>query len=67
MDPEVVIETAAHWAEHISAIAGFAGWFATAFVDFFFGLILGALLIPVAGYVHCASLEGDQGVLPKRA
>lgn len=66
--PEVVIETAAHWAEHtFPAIAGFAGWFATAFVDFFFGLILGALLIPVAGYVIAPAWKAIKGVLPKRA
>src|SRR5690606_26193381 len=34
--PEHIIETAAHWAEAtFPAIAGVAGWFATAFVDFF--------------------------------
>ncbi|MDB5622755.1 MAG: hypothetical protein JWR39_1318 [Devosia sp.] len=50
--PEHIIEGAAHWAELTFApIAGFAGWFATAFVDFFFGLLLGALLIPVASHV----------------
>jgi predicted DNA repair protein MutK len=66
--PEVVIETAAHWAEHtFPAIAGFAGWFATAFVDFFFGLILGALLIPVVGYAVTPAWKAIKGMLPKRA
>ena len=66
--PEHVIEAAAHWAEAtFPAIAGFAGWFATAFVDFFIGLILGALLIPVAGYVIAPALKAIKGLLPKRA
>lgn len=66
--PEHVIEAAAHWAETtFPAIAGFAGWFATAFVDFFVGLILGALLIPVAGYVIAPGLKALKGLLPKRA
>lgn len=66
--PEMVIETAAHWAEHtFPAIAGFAGWFATAFVDFFFGLILGALLIPVVGYVIAPAWKTIKRALPKRA
>lgn len=56
--PEHVIEVAAHWAEHtFPAIAAFAGWLATAFVDFFIGLALGALLIPVAGYVIAPALR----------
>src|SRR5699024_11173832 len=43
--PEHIIEAAAHWAEHtFPAIAAFAGWLATAAVDFVFGLLLGALL-----------------------
>jgi predicted DNA repair protein MutK len=66
--PEIVIETAADWAEHtFPAIAGFAGWFATAFVDFFIGLILGALLIPVVGYVIAPGLKAIKAMLPKRA
>lgn len=66
--PEHVIEAAAHWAEvTFPIIAGFAGWFATAFVDFFAGLILGALLIPVAGYVIAPAWKAIKGVLPKRA
>ena len=37
--PEQIIEAAAHWAEHsFPAIAAFAGWLATAMVDFVFGL-----------------------------
>jgi len=66
--PEHVIEAAAHWAEHIfPSIAAVAGWFATAFVDFFFGLALGALLIPVAGYVIAPAWKAIKGMLPKRA
>jgi len=66
--PEHLIEAAAHWAEHtFPAIAGFAGWFATAGVDFIFGLLLGALLIPVAGYVIAPAWKAIKGRLPQRA
>ena len=66
--PEHVIEAAAHWAEHtFSFVAGFAGWLATAAVDFVFGLALGAILIPVAGYVISPAWKAIKGVLPKRA
>jgi predicted DNA repair protein MutK len=66
--PEHIIEAAAHWAEHaFPAIAAFAGWLATAAVDFVFGLLLGALLIPVAGYVIAPAWRAIKGMLPKRA
>ena len=66
--PEHIIEGAAHWAEAtFPAIAGFAGWFATAFVDFFFGLALGALLIPVASKVIAPLWKAVKGMLPNRA
>jgi predicted DNA repair protein MutK len=66
--PEHIIEGAAHWAEHtFSAIGGFAAWFATALVDFIIGLALGALLIPVAGYVIAPAWKAIKGLLPKRA
>lgn len=66
--PEMIIETAAHWAEHtFPGIAAIAGWFATAFVDFIFGLVLGALLIPVAGYVIAPAWKAIKGLLPRRA
>jgi predicted DNA repair protein MutK len=66
--PEHIVEGAAHWAEHtLPAIAGFAAWFATAFVDFFFGLALGALMIPVVGYIITPAWKAVKGMLPKRA
>ncbi|QQR38117.1 DUF808 domain-containing protein [Devosia rhizoryzae] len=66
--PEHIIETAAHWAEAtFPAIAGFAGWLATAAVDFVFGILIGALLIPVAGYVIAPAWRAVKGMLPKRA
>lgn len=66
--PEHIVEAAAHWAEHtIPAIAGVAAWFATAGVDFVFGLIIGALMIPVAGYVIAPAWKGVKSLLPKRA
>lgn len=66
--PEHVIEAAAHWAEHtFPAMAAFAGWLATAAVDFVFGLLLGAVLIPVASYVIAPAWHAISGMLPKRA
>ncbi|UYN99594.1 MAG: DUF808 domain-containing protein [Devosia sp.] len=65
--PEHVIEAAAHWAEAtFPAIAGLAGWLATAFVDFIIGLALGALLIPVAGYVISPLWGAIKKLLPAR-
>ena len=66
--PEHVIEAAAHWAEHtFPAIAGIAGWLATALVDFIIGLALGALLIPVAGHVISPAWGAVKHLVPKRA
>lgn len=66
--PEHIVEAAAHWAEHlVPAIAGFTGWLATAAVDFVFGLLLGALMIPLAGYVIVPAWKAIKGMLPKRA
>lgn len=66
--PEHVIEAAAHWAEGaFPAIAGVAGWIATALVDFIIGLALGALLIPVAGFVISPAWKAIKSMLPKRA
>ncbi|MNL76905.1 hypothetical protein D3C87_2029470 [compost metagenome] len=65
--PEHVIEAAAHWAEHaFPTIAGLAGWLATAIVDFVIGLALGALLIPVVGFVISPAWRGVKGFVPKR-
>lgn len=65
--PEHLIEAAAHWAESaFPAIAGFAGWFATAGIDFLFGLALGALLIPVVGYVVTPVWKVIKSALPMR-
>lgn len=66
--PEHIIEGAAHWAEQtFPFVAAFAGWFATALVDFIIGLALGALLIPVAGYVVAPIWKAIKGLLPQRA
>ncbi|SEP83490.1 hypothetical protein SAMN05428969_1121 [Devosia sp. YR412] len=66
--PEHIVEAAAHWAEHlVPAIAGVAGWFATAVVDFGFGIAIGAVMIPVAGYVIAPAWKAIKGLLPKRA
>jgi len=66
--PEHVVEAAAHWAEHaLPAMAGVAGWFATALVDFIFGLALGALMIPVVGYLFAPAWKAIKRQLPKRA
>ena len=66
--PEHIIEAAAHWAEHsFPAIAAFAGWLATAMVDFVFGLALGAAMIPVAGYLIAPAWKVIKSALPQRA
>lgn len=65
--PEHVIEAAAHWAEAaFPAIAGVAGWFATAFVDFIIGLALGAAMIPAVGYLVSPLWRAVKAMLPKR-
>ncbi len=65
--PEHLIETAAHWAERaFPAIASVAGWLATAAVDFAFGLALGAVLIPVAGFVIAPLWRSIKRLLPRR-
>ena len=65
--PEHIIEAAAHWAEQaLPAIAGFAGWFATALVDFVFGILIGTIMIPVAGYVIAPAWKAIKAVVPKR-
>ena len=65
--PEHIIEAAAHWAEGtFTAVAGLAGWLATAAVDFVFGLALGALMIPVAGYVISPLWRGVKHLIPRR-
>ena len=66
--PEHIIEGAAHWAaQTFSSFASIAGWFATAVVDFGFGLLLGALLIPVASHVVAPLWHVIKRMLPKRA
>jgi predicted DNA repair protein MutK len=66
--PEHIIEAAAHWAQAaLPSIAGVAGWFATAAVDFVFGLVLGAILIPIAGYIIAPAWRTIKHALPKRA
>lgn len=66
--PEHMVEAAAEWAEHaLPAIAGFAGWAMTALIDGIVGLILGLLLIPVAGYVLAPAWRAIKRLLPKRA
>ena len=65
--PEHVIAAAAHWAEQaFPAIAGLARWIATACVDFVIGLALGALLIPVAGYVISPTWGAVKRLVPRR-
>lgn len=65
--PEHIVEAAAHWAEHaVPAIAHVAGWLATALVDFVFGIMLGALMIPVAGYLITPLWKAIKRLLPKR-
>ena len=66
--PEHWIEAAAEWAQHaFPAIGGFAAWAMTALIDGIGGLILGVLLIPVAGYVVAPAWKAIKAMLPKRA
>lgn len=65
--PEHLVEGAAHWAEvAVPAIAGFAGWFATAMVDFVFGILIGTIMIPVAGYIIAPAWKAIKRMLPRR-
>jgi predicted DNA repair protein MutK len=64
---EHVVEAAAAWgAALLPSIAGVASWFMTAFVDFFIGLALGALMIPIVGYVISPLWGAIKSILPKR-
>lgn len=66
--PEHLIEIAAEWAAHaVPAVAGFAGWAMTAFIDGIFGLAFGLLMIPVAGYVITPLWRAVKRALPKRS
>jgi len=66
--PEHLVEGAAHWAAlAIPAIAGVASWFATALVDFVFGIVIGTVMIPVVGYVITPALKAIKGLLPQRS
>lgn len=65
--PEHWIEQAAEWAAHaLPAVAGFAGWAMTAFIDGIFGLALGLVMIPVAGVVIAPVWRSIKRVIPKR-
>ncbi len=65
--PEHWIEQAAEWAAHaLPAIAGFAGWAITAFIDGIFGLLFGLVLIPVAGYAVAPLWRAIKKLLPRR-
>ncbi|WP_323015357.1 DUF808 domain-containing protein [Devosia sp.] len=65
--PEHFIEAAAEWAAHaVPAIAGFAGWAMTAFIDGIFGLAFGLVMIPVASHVIAPAWRGIKRWLPRR-
>jgi predicted DNA repair protein MutK len=66
--PEHVIEAVAGWASAtFTAFSGVAGWIATAVVDFFIGLAVGAVMIPVVAYVVTPIWRAVKSMLPKRA
>jgi uncharacterized protein len=66
--PEHLVEGAAEAAAHaLPSIADFASWAATALIDGIGGLALGALLIPVAGYLIAPLWKAIKRRLPKRA
>ncbi|GLQ10739.1 hypothetical protein GCM10007913_26710 [Devosia yakushimensis] len=65
--PEHIVEAAAEWGQHaLPAIGGFAAWFMTALVDGIAGLALGAVLIPIAGYVIMPAWKAVLGLLGRR-
>jgi predicted DNA repair protein MutK len=65
--PDHFIDMAASWAAAtVSSFPGVASWFMTAFVDFFIGLAIGALMIPVIGYIISPLWGAIKGMLPKR-
>lgn len=66
--PEHIVEAAAHWAEGaVPAISAVAAWFATALVDFVFGILLGAVMIPIVGYAIAPAWKAIKRLLPGRA
>lgn len=66
--PEHFIEGLAEGAAHaLPAIAGLAQFLVTAAIDGVFGLVLGFVLIPVAGYVISPAWGAIKRLLPKRA
>lgn len=65
--PEHIVETAAHWAaELVPSIAAFTGWLATAGVDFVFGILIGAVMIPIVGYLITPAWKAVKSLLPGR-
>jgi predicted DNA repair protein MutK len=66
--PEHVLEAAAEAVAHaLPSVADFAGWVITALLSGIGGIVLGAVLIPVAQYVIAPLWAGIRGMLPKRA
>jgi predicted DNA repair protein MutK len=65
--PEHLAEGLAHMAERaLPFMAGLAGWAASALVSGIFGLLLGALLIPVAEHVIAPLWRAAKRLLPRR-
>ncbi|MGV8856633.1 MAG: DUF808 domain-containing protein [Devosia sp.] len=65
--PEHLVEAASEWAAHAApAIGDFAGWAMMALIDGIGGLLFGALLIPLAGYVIAPAWKAIKRLLPKR-
>ncbi|MBU1304988.1 MAG: DUF808 domain-containing protein [Alphaproteobacteria bacterium] len=66
--PEHMVEAAAHWAETVvPALADITGWLATAAADFVFGILLGALLIPIIGKVLSPAWKAVKRLFPRRS
>ena len=66
--PEHFVEAGSEWAAHtVPAIADFAGWLMMALIDGIGGLLLGALMIPVVGYLIAPTWKAIKRLLPKRA
>jgi predicted DNA repair protein MutK len=61
------IHAAGEWAAHaLPTVGGFVEWMVTAALSGVFGLLIGALSIPLAGYVIAPAWKRVKAVLPRR-
>jgi predicted DNA repair protein MutK len=60
------IHAAGHAVAHVPAVGGFLDWVVTAALSGVLGLVIGALSIPLAGYVIAPAWKRAKAVLPRR-